>query len=106
MGHDDVKVTVYTPEEAPLGLFGAAAAAAVRHDLEEAGVEAETGVYVAEDPSGRLVLQPGERVLQAERVVALPRAVGPGLPGLPSNARGFVLTDLHGKVPGLDRVWA
>jgi sulfide:quinone oxidoreductase len=108
MGHDDVKVTIYTPEDAPLGLFGATAASAVRHDLEEAGVDAETGVYVTEDPGApeRLVLHPGERMLEAERVVALPRAVGPLLPGLPANARGFILTDLHGKVPGLDAVWA
>jgi len=108
MGHDDVKVTVYTPEDAPLGLFGAVAASAVRRDLEEAGVDAETGVYVTEDPggSGRLVLHPGERVLEADRVVALPRAVGPALPGLPANPRGFVLTDLHCKVPGVAGVWA
>ncbi len=108
MGHDDVQVTVYTPEDAPLGLFGTQATVAVRHDLEEAGVEAETGVYVAEDPqdSGRLVLHPGERTLDAQRVVALPRAVGPGLPGLPANARGFIPTDLHGKIPDVDAVWA
>ena len=77
-------------------------------DLEEAGVQAETGVYVAEDPQapGRLVLHPGERTLDAERVVALPRAVGPALPGLPANARGFIPTDLHGRVPDVDAVWA
>jgi sulfide:quinone oxidoreductase len=108
MGHDDVRVTIYTPEDAPLALFGASAAAAVRDDLEEAGVEAETGVYVAEDPggSGRFLLHPGEQVLDAERVVALPRAVGPGVHGLPSDQRGFVLTDRYGSVPGADRVWA
>jgi sulfide:quinone oxidoreductase len=108
MGQDDVEVTVYTPEDAPLGLFGTRATAALRHDLEEAGVQAETGVYVVEDPEipGRLVLQPGERTLDAERVVALPRAVGPGLPGVPSDRRGFVLTDLYGKVPDVDGVWA
>jgi sulfide:quinone oxidoreductase len=108
MRHDDVKVTVYTHEEAPLGLFGAAAAAAVRHDLEEAGVDAETRVYIAEDPAdpGRLILHPGEQVLDAGRIVALPRAAGPGLPGLPANTRGFILTDRYCKVPGLDRVWA
>jgi sulfide:quinone oxidoreductase len=55
---------------------------------------------------GRLVLHPGERTLDAERVVALPRAVGPGLPGLPANARGFIPTDLHGRVPDVDAVWA
>ena len=108
MGHDDVQVTVYTPEDAPLGLFGTQATVAVGHDLEEAGVQAETGVYVAEDPQdpARLILHPGERTLDAERVVALPRAVGPGVPGLPANARGFVPTDLHGRVPDVDAVWA
>ncbi len=108
MGQDDIQVTVYTPEDAPLGLFGTRATAALRHDLEEAGVQAETGVYVAEDAQapGRLILHPGERTLDAERVVALPRAVGPGLPGLPSDGRGFVLTDLYGKVPDVDAVWA
>ena len=108
MGHDDVQVTIYTPEDAPLGLFGTQATVAVRHDLEEAGVQAETGVYVAEDPQdpGRLILHPGERTLDAERVVALPRAVGPGPPGLPANARGFIPTDLHGRVPDVDAVWA
>src|SRR6185437_5606279 len=108
MGHDDVQVTIYTPEDAPLGLFGTAASVAVRHDLEEAGVEAETGVYVAEDPQapGRLILHPGERPLDAQRVVALPRAVGPGLAGLPANARGFIPTDPNGRVPDLEAVWA
>lgn len=108
MGHDDVEVMLYTPEEAPLGLFGPRATAALRHDLEEAGVQVETGVYVAEQPEApnRLVLHPGERPLEAERVVALPRASGPALPGLAADTRGFVLTDLHGKVSDADAVWA
>ncbi|MDQ3090610.1 MAG: NAD(P)/FAD-dependent oxidoreductase [Actinomycetota bacterium] len=108
MGHDDVEVTVYTPEDAPLGLFGAGAAAALRHDLEEAGVRVETGVYVADAPGPpkRLVLHPGERPLEAQRIVALPRAAGPNLAGLPADPRGFVLTDLHGKVADLEGIWA
>ena len=108
MGQDDVEVMVYTPEEAPLGLFGPRATAALRHDLEEAGVHVETGVYVAEEPEppNRLVLHPGERALEAQRVVALPRATGPALPGLACDARGFVLTDLHGGVADADAVWA
>jgi sulfide:quinone oxidoreductase len=108
MGHDDVEVTVYTPEDAPLGLFGTRATAALRDDLEEAGVRAETGVYVTEDPvqPGRLVLLPGERTLEVDRVVALPRAVGPALSGLPADGRGFVPTDLYGKVPDVNAVWA
>ncbi len=108
MGQDDVEVTVYTPEDAPLGLFGSRATAALRHDLEEAGIQVETGVYVTDAPDapGRLLLHPGERLLEAQRVVALPRAVGPALPGLPVDARGFVCTDLHGNVPDVEGVWA
>ena len=108
MGQDDVEVMIYTPEEAPLGLFGARATAALRHDLEEAGVQVETGVHVAEEPEAphRLVLHPGERPLDAQRIVALPRAAGPAPAGLAADARGFVLTDLHGKVSGVDAVWA
>ncbi len=108
MGHDDVEVTVYTPEDAPLGLFGTQATAALRDDLEEAGVQAETGVYVTEDPQepSRLLLLPGERPLDAQRVVALPRAVGRAVRGLPADARGFVPTDLHGRVPDIEAVWA
>jgi len=108
MGQDDVEVMIYTPEEAPLGLFGARATAALRHDLEEAGVRVETGVHVAEGPEAphRLVLHPGERPLEAQRIVALPRAVGPAPAGLAADARGFVLTDLHGKASGVDAVWA
>ena len=108
MGEDDVEVTIYTPEDAPLGLFGPRATAAVRRDLEEAGVRAETGVLVAENPAtpGRLVLHPGEQVLEAHRVVALPRPAGRAPAGLPADARGFLPTDLHGKVAGLAAVWA
>ena len=38
-----------------------------------------------------------------QRAVSLPRAVGPGLPGLPTDDSGFIPADGHGKV--LDAVW-
>ena len=108
MGQADVELTVYTHEDTPLELFGTRAATAVRHDLDAAGVAVETGVYVAEAADGpqRLVLYPGERTLDVQRVVALPRSTGPALPGLPADPRGFVRCDLHGRVPGVDGVWA
>jgi sulfide:quinone oxidoreductase len=90
MGHDDIEVTVYTPEDAPLGLFGTRATAALRDDLEEAGVRAETGVYVTEDPRepGRLVLLPGERTLDVDRVVALPVRSDRRCPDFPRTPGG------------------
>jgi sulfide:quinone oxidoreductase len=48
MGQNDVKVTVVTPESAPLEVFGVAGSAAVRADLDEAGVAVETDSYVDE----------------------------------------------------------
>jgi sulfide:quinone oxidoreductase len=105
MGHDDVRITVYTPEEAPLDIFGAAASAAVRDDLAEAGVEVQTGAVVTAADGG-LRIEPGGRPLDAQRIVALPRAVGPAIPGVPSDERGFVRCDEHGQVEGTDSVWA
>jgi len=108
MGQDDVEITVYTPEEAPLGMFGAGASAALREDLAAAGVKVETSTLAREDPQARarVVLEPGARPLEAQRIVALPRAAAPGVGGLPVDEAGFILTDDHGQVAGTDAVWA
>src|SRR4051794_14319635 len=80
MGHEDIDITIYTPEEAPLALFGAVASATVRDDLEQAGVSVRTGAVVT-GADGGLQVEPDGRPLDAQRVVALPRAVGRGLQG-------------------------
>jgi sulfide:quinone oxidoreductase len=104
-GMDDVEVTVYTPEAAPLEMFGTNASAALREDLDAAGVRVETGTYVSEE--GRtLVLDPGHRPLQGSRAVALPIAAARGIAGLAADPRGFLLCDRHGLVAGTDSVWA
>jgi len=106
MGQDDVEVTVYTPEEAPLAIFGSEASSGLQADLDEAGVRVETGVIVSEDPEApaRLIAQPGDGRLESQRVIALPRAVAPGIGGLPVDERGFIRVDEHGRVA--DDVWA
>jgi sulfide:quinone oxidoreductase len=105
MSQDDIQITIYTPEDAPLAMFGAAASAGLREDLAEARIEVVTGTFVTE-ADGHLELHPGGRRLDAERVVTLPIAAGPAIPGLPADRLGFVLTDRHGKVPGTHAVWA
>ena len=105
MGQDDVDVSVVTPESAPLEVFGVAGSAAVRADLDEAGVRVETDAYV-EQQGREFVMQPGARPLEARRVVALPRAVGPAVPGLPANRTGFIPVDRDGRVSGAEHVWA
>jgi sulfide:quinone oxidoreductase len=106
MGIDDVQITVYTPESAPLKILGVAATRALREDLDAVGVHVQTGAHVTAGPDGNLVVEPGARSLNAERVVALPRAVGPGLPGVANDAGGFIRCDRHGKVEGTSTVWA
>jgi sulfide:quinone oxidoreductase len=39
-------------------------------------------------------------------VIALPEPVGPDVPGLPVDGRGFVPVDRFGRVTGVDSVWA
>jgi sulfide:quinone oxidoreductase len=58
-GIDDVQITIYTPEGAPLELFGAAAAQALREDLDELGIQVVTSAYVDEAPDGQLVVERG-----------------------------------------------
>ena len=108
MGQDDVEVTVYTPEEAPLEIFGTEASAGLRADLEEAGVRVETGVVVEEDPDApaRLLAGAGGPPLGSQRVIALPRAVARGVGGLTADERGFIRTDEHGRVESAPGVWA
>jgi len=106
MGIDDVQITIYTPEGAPLELFGAVAAQALREDLDELGIQVVTGAYVADAPDGQLVVEPGARRLDADRVVALPRAAGAALPGVLNDANGFIRCDRYGKVYDTTTVWA
>jgi sulfide:quinone oxidoreductase len=108
MGQDDVEVTIYTPEETPLGVFGAEASDGLRADLEAAGVQVRTGVVVAEDPvaPARLIAQPGDEHLNSQRIVTLARVVARGVGGLSVDNRGFIRTDEHGRVGGAQNVWA
>jgi sulfide:quinone oxidoreductase len=99
MGHDDVRISVVTHESAPLGLFGRAASDALRADLEEARVDVVTGVEVKAGENGR-------PDVDADRVVALPKAVPRTVRGVPVDAAGFVPVDLNGAVQGAAALWA
>ena len=51
MGHDDVAITVVTPEHTPLSLFGEQASEAVAEELAAAGVALKTGVVARVRPA-------------------------------------------------------
>jgi sulfide:quinone oxidoreductase len=100
-----VELTVVTPEEAPLALFGTAASDAVRELLDIRGIGLRVRTTPVSFEAGALRLAPEGR-LDTDRVVALPRLEGPSLTGVPQNAEGFVPTDEHGRVAHLDDVYA
>jgi sulfide:quinone oxidoreductase len=44
--------------------------------------------------------------MEADRIIALPELFGPAIRGLPSAPHGFIPTDPHGRVQGVERVYA
>jgi sulfide:quinone oxidoreductase len=100
-----VEVGLVTPEDEPLRLFGRVASNAVRHLLDEREIVLHTGAYPAEARDGELLLV-GGGVVVADRVVALPRLQGPRIGGIPQTFEGFVSVDEHGRVTGVDDVYA
>jgi sulfide:quinone oxidoreductase len=100
-----VRLTLATPEAAPLGAFGGPASATVAGLLERHGVDLRCGVVPSEVEASGLRLEGGGE-LAGDRVVALARQAGPALPGLPADPEGFVPVDAHGRVPGADDVYA
>jgi sulfide:quinone oxidoreductase len=106
--HDrsDVELSLITPEEQPLGIFGNGASAAVRRLLRERRVALHTSSYGVPSRPGWLDVSPGARCQAVDRIVTLPQLAGPRLRGIPCGRDGFIRTDAHGRVAGLDGVFA
>jgi sulfide:quinone oxidoreductase len=104
----DPEITLVTPEQAPLAIFGPRAVEVVAEELEAAGVRVEAGAYaeVVLGPPRAVLLRPSGRRLEVERVLALPRLRGRTPTGIPADADGFVAVDGHGRVEGAPGVWA
>jgi sulfide:quinone oxidoreductase len=108
MGVDDLELTLVTPEETPLEVMGREASAGAAAALEAAGIRTELGARADVRP-GRpttVVLHPGDRTLEVDRVVAVPLLAAREIPGLPGGDGGFLDVDGHGRVTALDDVYA
>jgi sulfide:quinone oxidoreductase len=103
---DRVELTLVTPEEEPLALFGHNVSREVRRLLRDSGVTLYTGSYGVLNDVGQLDISPGESSLDAHRVVTEPRLSGPVVGGVPFDYDRFIPTDPHGGVPGMDDVFA
>jgi sulfide:quinone oxidoreductase len=101
----EAEVWVVTPEEAPLELFGPAAARALEPMLAARGVQLRTSTRAALVRDRALVMMGGAE-LYVDSVVTLPQLEGPRMPGLPCDQHGFIPVDDHGRVSGLQDVYA
>jgi sulfide:quinone oxidoreductase len=101
-----LELSLLTPEEAPLGIFGSRASAAVAELLADRSIEVRTASYVERVSRGQLLVRPGGERLRFDRVVALPRHVGPHIHGLPHDDDGFIPVDEYSRVLGVDDVFA
>jgi sulfide:quinone oxidoreductase len=103
----ELSITIATPEDAPLAIFGRGASDAVRQLLEDNGISTITSAHCEVPEPGHVAINPGARHLEADRIVAMPELHGPSTPGVPGGpVGGFIPVDVHCKVPGIERVWA
>jgi sulfide:quinone oxidoreductase len=102
----ELETTIVTPEDSPLAIFGSSASSTVAELLARANVATISSAY-AEVPSPReVVINPGERHLEVDRVIALPELYGPSVRGIPLGEHGFIRVDPHCRVPDVERVYA
>jgi sulfide:quinone oxidoreductase len=104
-GIDGVELALVTPEDEPLRIFGRDPSDAVRALLDERGIAVHTRAQPAEARGGELLLVMGG-VIDADRVVALPRLQGPRIGGVPQTFEGFIPVDARAEVMAMPDVYA
>jgi sulfide:quinone oxidoreductase len=101
-----LETTIVTPEESPLAIFGSSASSAVTELLARANIETIGSAYAEVPSSHKVVINPGERHLAVDRVIALPELHGPIVRGIPLGDNGFIRVDPHCRVPDVERIYA
>lgn len=102
----ELAMTILTPEDSPLAIFGESASKAVQALLDRAHIQTINSAYCEVPRSGEVVINPGDRHLQFDRIVALPELDGPSIRGLPLGEHGFIRVDPYGQVPGAGPIYA
>jgi sulfide:quinone oxidoreductase len=102
----DLKVTIATPEERPLAIFGEAVSDAVSARLAASRIDVISSAYPEVPHTGEVVINPGDRHVAADRVVALPELFGPSLRGIPLSQHGFIKVNQHGRANQVANIYA
>jgi sulfide:quinone oxidoreductase len=101
-----LETTIVTPEDSPLAIFGSSASSAVTELLAHTNVETITSAYAEVPSSHKVVINPGDRHLEVDRVIALPELYGPVVRGIPLGEHGFIRVDPHCRVPDVEHIYA
>ncbi|HET9185331.1 MAG TPA: FAD-dependent oxidoreductase [Solirubrobacterales bacterium] len=104
-GVADTQLTVVTPEDGPLQIFGRRASEQVAQLLADNGIEVVSGTHPVKYEGGRLSIVPGAEI-EADAVVSLPRLEGRRIEGLPYDATDFIPVDDHMRIPGVPDAFA
>lgn len=104
-GHGEARITVVTPEDTPLEVFGRGAAERAAKLMEEHGIEVIAGAHPKRFEGERLRIAPGGEI-EADAVICLPRLEGRRIDGIPHDSDGFVGVDEFGGVIGLEHAYA
>jgi sulfide:quinone oxidoreductase len=99
------RLTIVTPEDGPLQIFGRRASEQVAELLAAHGIEVLTGTHPVKYENGSLSVVPGAQI-EADAVVSLPRLEGRHIEGLPYDSEGFIPVDDHARIPGLAHAYA
>lgn len=104
-GVSGTQLTVVTPEDGPLLIFGRRASEQVGTLLADHDIEVITGTHPVKYEDGVLSIVPGDKI-EADAVVSLPRLEGRHIEGLPYDSSGFIPVDDHSRVPGIADAFA
>jgi sulfide:quinone oxidoreductase len=102
---DDAELTIVTPEDAPLQIFGRGVAEGMAELLAERRIEVITGTHPVRFEHGLLETVPAGP-LPFDKVVSLPKLEGRRIRGVPHDVEGFVRIDRHCGVIGCGHLYA
>lgn len=102
---DDAELTIVTPEDAPLQVFGRGVAEGMADLLAERRIEVRTGTHPVRFEHGHLETVPAGPI-PFDKVVSLPKLEGRRIRGIPHDVEGFVRIDEHCRVLDCEQVYA
>jgi sulfide:quinone oxidoreductase len=102
----ELQTTIITPEDSPLAIFGTTASSAVAALLAGANIVTINSAYAEVPNSREVVINPGDRHLQVDRVISLPELYGPAIRGIPLGEHGFIHVDPYCRVANVEHVYA